>query len=132
MVKRYIVRFKIPHHHVVKVGVEADNPDEALQVADAWFDSDELVDDTAETPLLQDEWESSDGDAIVEPPYIEEQAGDWPEPDGSVEQRHREGSAGLACRLLVDALDGAASGKPMNVQDLALAYQAAKHALGRQ
>lgn len=131
MTRKYVVRFKIPHHHVVKVGVEADNPDDALATAEAWFDGDDL-DDTAETPLLQDEWDECDGAAEVVMPYIEEQAGDWPEPDGSVEEHHREGSARLTCRLLVDALDGAADGQPINMRDLAMAYQAAKFALGRK
>ena len=123
----FVVEYELPYTHRVQVGVEAESPKDAEQKAEKAFADGSLWDNTAEMPLLFDDYEEpNDSGALVFKTVA--QVGDWPVPDASVIHIQQANMAMLACRYLVEAIDAIkASGKPM---DWRKAHGAALDALG--
>ena len=121
---KFLVQYSLPYEHVVQVGIEADNRDEALEMAQTLFDEGTIWDDTPEVPLLLDEfYESGDAGVPLEFTIEARNLDQWPEADGSVETLRRRDAALRAARLLVDAYErGKESGGTVSGSDLDAAY----------
>ncbi len=124
---RFVIEYELDYKHRVQVGVVASSADEAAELAECAFNSGTLWDDTAEMPLLFDDYEEAEGNNVLLFQVVTT-VKEWPAPDASVISIHRGEEAMLAARYLVEAVNGARSeGKPL---DLGQAYGAALAALG--
>jgi len=124
---KYIVQYTLPYTHRVMVGIDADNSDEAIKKAQSLFDAGDIWQDSAEVPLLLDDYDER-GDGPLHFTVEQELANEapWPEPDASVITLRQRDAAFLASRLLVEAYcRGEARGGSVDWEDLDRAYQAA-------
>ena len=129
---KYIVQYTLPYEHQVMVGIEAENRDKAIIKANRLFDQGDIWDDTAEVPLLYDDYVET-GDAGVPLTFTieDEVSGDWPEADASVKAIRRRDAAFLAAKLLVEAYQhGEERGESIDWAELDQAYQVALQATG--
>lgn len=123
----FVIEYELPYTHRVQVGVEAESHQDAIVQAEQAFAECTIWDDTAEMPLLFDDYEeSNDSGALVF--KVVATVGKWPDQDASVIQIQRGDAAMMACRLLVDA--GNAAGASDGQINWEKAYRAALHALG--
>ncbi len=124
---RYIVQYTATHQRRIRIGIEAESPQEAIKKAGALHDEGDMMQDTAEVPLLFDDEEDSS------PSFSFEQAlpadAPWPEPYGHVNSRHQRQAAFQVGKLLIEAYRrGEARGGSIDWDELDLAYQAALEA----
>ena len=123
---KYIIQYTLPYEHRVMVGVEADKPEAAISRAGELFDQGDIWNDTAETPLLFDDFEeTSEAGLPLQFTVVNEVNGKWPESEVSVKAIRRRDAAFLAARLLVEIYQ---SGEDINRSNLEPAYQAALNA----
>ena len=127
--ERYVVEYELDYKHRVQVGVEAISGEEAEKQAEQAFADGTIWDDTAEMPLLFDDYEESDESGALVFKVIS-RVDEWPVQDASVLQIQKANAAMLACRYLVDAcMVAQASGTQV---DWNKAYRVARFALGTQ
>ena len=125
---RYIVQYRLDYQHRVQVGIHAASPEAAIDRAQAAFDNATLWADTAQMPLLFDDYEEVDDQALIFEVVAEVET--WPEPESSVLHQRRSSAAERACRLLVEAYRrGEESGGSVAWEDLDTAHAAALEAL---
>jgi hypothetical protein len=127
--ERYVIEYELDYKHRVQVGIEANSGEEAGKKAEQAFANGTIWDDTAEMPLLFDDYEESgeSGTLIFK---IISQVDEWPVQDASVIQIQKANAAMLACRYLVDAcMVAQSSGTQV---DWKKAYRVARFALGAQ
>ena len=61
---RFIIQYTLPYEHRVMVGIEAESREAAITKAGELFDQGDIWQDSAEVPLLYDDFEEK-GDAGV-------------------------------------------------------------------
>jgi len=124
---KYVVQYTLPYAHRVMVGIDAGSSEEAIRKAESLFDAGDIWQDSAELPLLLDDFDEV-GDSPLHFTVEQELAIEdpWPEPDASVITLRQRDAAFLASRLLVEAYcRGEARGGSVDWEDLDQAYQAA-------
>jgi hypothetical protein len=82
------------------VGIAALNETEARQIAEQAFNDATIWDDTEAMPLLSDDYHESGDESLV---WECEMVENYPVPDYSVRQLHKEQAAIKVCRGLVEA-----------------------------
>ncbi len=127
---KYVVQYALPYEHRVMVGIEAASSDEASSKAESLFNKCEIWQDTAEVPLLFDDYEETGDSPLI---FTVEQELDsdtpWPEADGSVHSLRRRAAAFTTVRLLIEAYcRGEERGGSIDWDDIDQAYQAALQA----
>jgi hypothetical protein len=129
MTQHFVVSYEIDYVHRVSVGIEAESPEVAQQIAEQAFNEATIGDDTAAMPLLADDYQESGDESMVWECVAVER---WPAPDTSVQQLKKEQAAIQVCRGLVEAYrQGEANGGSIHWEDLDQWVPLALQALGK-
>jgi len=129
MTRHFVVSYEIDYVHRVSVGIAADSPESAQQIAEQAFNDATIWDDTAAMPLLSDEYHEAGDESLVWESIAVKQ---WPEPDHSVRQLKKEQAAMQVCRGLVEAYQqGEANGGSIDWENLDQLIPMALQALGK-
>jgi hypothetical protein len=94
MTQHFVVSYEIDYVHRVSVGIEAESPEVAQQVAEQAFNEATIWDDTAAMPLLADDYQESGDERLVWECVAVER---WPATDTSVQQLKKEQAAMHVC-----------------------------------
>jgi hypothetical protein len=133
IIMKYSVQYTLPYDHLVQVGIEAESQNAAIAEGQALFDQGEIWDDTAEVPLLVDDYvETSNVEVPLNFTIEGECESEWPMPDSSVIRMRQQNAAFRAALLLVEAYQrGEACGVLGSIDwsDLDEAYQMALKSL---
>jgi hypothetical protein len=129
MMQHVVVSYEIDYVHRVSVGIEAESPEVAQQIAEQAFNEATIWDDTAAMPLLADDYQESGDERLVWECVAVER---WPAPDDPVQQLKKDQAAMQVCRGLVEAYrQGEANGGSINWEDLDPLIPLALKALGK-
>ena len=100
---KFIVEYVLPYDHVVRVGVDAKDGASAVALAQEAFSQGTIWDNTAEMPLLYDDYEET-GDLGVPVNFkMIEECATWPEPGVCVKSYVQGQAAKRACEWLIQA-----------------------------
>ena len=122
---KHIVEYRLDYEHIVQVGIEANTPEEAEELAQELFDAGDLWNNTPEVPLLFDEYEETDGRALIFN-VLESGVENYPEPDHSVKAGIRDTAARKAASMVVKAFtDAAELGGQVDMAAIERAYEVA-------
>ncbi|OQW65100.1 MAG: hypothetical protein BVN35_22315 [Proteobacteria bacterium ST_bin11] len=127
--RRFFVSYEIDYVHRVSVGVIAEHPEQARQLAEQAFNDATIWDDTPNMPLLSDEFHEVEGESLMwECVEVEH----WPAADHSIQQLKQDHAAIQVCRGLVTAYTaGEARGGDIDRRDLEALLPLAFSAIGK-
>lgn len=130
---KYVVQYTVPYVQRLIVGVEADSPEEAIEMASAWSETGDTIQNGKLVSFLFDEYKADDtlGRFTIERELAEDVP--WPEFNEGINTSHEHESAFQVCKLLIDAYRrGEMSGGSIDWDELDQAYQAALKAASQQ
>lgn len=93
--KFFEVEYRLPHDHMVVVGVKAESPEAAVAKAEAAFDQGHIWDNTPDMPLLIDDYGETDAVLVFKAKEVSTFKA-----DSSVQAKVQEGIASSAIDLL--------------------------------
>jgi hypothetical protein len=129
MTQHFVVSYEIDYVHRVSVGIEAESPEVAQQIAEQAFNEATIWDDTATMHLLADDYQESGDERLVWECVAVER---WPAPDYSVQQLKKDQAAMHVCRGLVEAYQqGETNGGSIHWEDLDQLVPLTLQALGK-
>ena len=127
--RRFFVSYEIDYVHRVSVGVVAEHPEQARELAEQAFNDATIWDDTPLMPLLSDEFHEVEGESLIWECVEVEQ---WPAADHSIQQLKQDQTAMQVCRGLVTAYTaGEARGGDIDRRDLEALLPLALSAIGK-
>lgn len=100
---KFIVEYVLPYDHVVRVGVEAKDEASAVALAQEAFSQGTIWDNTAEMPLLYDDYEETGDSGVPVNFKMIEECTTWPEPGVCVKSYVQAQAAKRACEWLIQA-----------------------------
>ena len=102
--KNYIVEYKLPFTHLVRVGIQAADEAAAIELARDAFDLGTIWDNTPDMPLLYDDFEEGDSSPLDEHvEFYAEECKVWPVPEACVKTIVSNAAARRACEWLIHA-----------------------------
>ena len=127
--RRFFVSYEIDYVHRVSVGVIAEHPEQARQLAEQAFNNATIWDDTPIMPLLSDEFHEVEDESLI---WECVEVDQWPAADHSIQQLKQDHTAMQVCRSLVTAYEtGEACGGGINWRDLEVLLPLALSAIGK-
>lgn len=114
---KFIVEYTLAYDHVVRVGIEAEDSEAACEKAEALFEDGSIWDDSAEVPLLYDDYEEQN-DNTLEFKATELTDGQYPEPASCVIQAKETNAYRAVARAFLKAYAAGANGGSIEMSDL--------------
>jgi hypothetical protein len=87
MPNKYLVEYSLAYDHVVRVGISATDKDQAIEKAEQAFEKGEIWENTAEMPLLYDDFEESEGNTLS---FSAKEIESFPDPARNIVLRSQE------------------------------------------
>lgn len=129
---KYVVQYTLPYQHIVRVGIDAEDEEAALDHGLALSESGQLWDDTDEVPLFADYYEEDTWCGHGVDFTVEDKVDVWPERSESEEMSIRYVHAMEAACLLVEAYKRAEEdGGSVEWEDIDAAHELALKATGK-
>jgi hypothetical protein len=125
--KKFVVSYDLDYVHTVRVGVTAPDAEAAKKTAEEAFDAGTLWDNTADMPLLYDDFEEVDLGHVLA--FEAQEVEDFPEPAACVREIIQRDKAFAACKALIAAYQRGEESESIDWEDVDQAYQLALKAM---
>ena len=122
---KYVIGYRVPHIHEVKVGIDADSAEQALAKAQMMFDNGKRWDESDDCMLLHNDFSEDEGASHAFEFTLSQELGDndYPRPDYSVRAMEKDATARAVVEQLVEAYRRASeTGAPVKGGDIDAAY----------
>jgi hypothetical protein len=125
--KKFVVSYELDYVHTVRVGVTAPDAEAAKKTAEEAFDAGTIWDNTADMPLLYDDFEEVDLGHVLS--FEAQEVEEFPEPAACVREIIQRDKAFAACKALIAAYQRGEESESIDWEDVDQAYQLALKAM---